>query len=185
MPSSSSTDVLDEATVTLITQVQQMKESKTPQQVEDYINKLQGLGRHLQLQEFRNWLNTKCNMPIQLRPRNMEPKEPMEAKQIEHWINEWAQKHAKGRKNNILKHFLRQEFKVAPYEKSRPCDGCQQNFMQFLLLPMRPHNMDSFDPDEHSLFCYSCCTEVSQMLSPGHWLLEHPAHIKQKNATRL
>ena len=57
MASSSTADVLDEATTTLIVGIKNMKESKTPQQVEDYIHKLQSLGRHMQLQQFRKWLN--------------------------------------------------------------------------------------------------------------------------------
>lgn len=173
MTSSSTADVLDEATTTLIAEVKQMKEAKTPQQVELYISKLQSLGRHPQLQDFRTWLNGKCNLPITLCPNNLDTKEFMEQAQIEIWIDEWTKAHAKGHEQRILRNFLRQDFNVRAHEKSQPCDGCHQQFMHFMLLPMRPHNMNMYDPNEHQLFCYHCCTEVSQMLSPGHWH-QHP-----------
>lgn len=175
MASSSTVDVLDEATMTLIADVKHMKEAKTPQQVELYITKLQALGRHLQLQDFRTWLNHKCHLPINIRPNNINTREYMDQEQIEEWIDQWTKNNAKGKEQRILRNFLRQDFGVQPNEKMQKCHGCQQPFMNFLLLPMRPHNMNKYDPDEHALFCYNCCTEVSQMLSPNHWLLSHPA----------
>ena len=90
-------------------------------------------------------------------------------------VHKLTKNNAKGKEQRILRNFLRQDFGVQPNEKMQKCHGCQQPFMHFLLLPMRPHNMNKYDPDEHALFCYNCCTEVSQMLSPNHWLLNHPA----------
>ena len=77
MASSSTADVLDEATTTLIVGIKNMKESKTPQQVENYIHKLQSLGRHMQLQQFPTWLNKQCGLPIEVRPSNVNTKEYM------------------------------------------------------------------------------------------------------------
>lgn len=177
MSSSSTADVLDEATVTLITQVKQMK-----QQVEHYITKLQSLGRCLQLQDFRTWLNKKCNLPINIRPQNVNTKEYMEQDQIQEWITEWTNKHSKGREQNVLRNFLLQEFSVVPEEKCHKCDGCNHQFMHFMLLPMRSHNMDMYDPDEYHLFCCNCCTEVSQLLSQDH--PEHQASERKKAMTQ-
>ena len=145
-----------------------MKESKTPQQVEDYIHKLQSLGRHMQLQKFRTWLNKQCGLPIEIRPNNINTKEYMQQDQIEQWINEWTQKNAKGTEQRVLKNFLLMDFAVQPNPKMQPRSSCEQQFMLFMLLPMKQHNMNTYDPDEHSLLCYNCCTEVGQMLHPGH-----------------
>ena len=151
MASSSTADVLDEATTTLIAEVKNMKESKTPQQVEDYIHKLQSLGRHMQLQKFRTWLNKQCGLPIEIRPNNINTKEYMQQDQIEQWINEWTQKNAKGTEQRVLKNFLRMDFAVQPNPKMQPCSSCEQQFMLlFMLLPMKQHNMNTYDPDEHS-----------------------------------
>ena len=169
---SSSADVLDEATTTLIADVKTMKEGKTPQQVEAYIHKLQSLGRHMQLQNFRTWLNKQCGLPIEIRPNNMNTKEFMQQDQVEQWITEWTQKNAKGTEQRVLRNFLRMDFAVQPNPKMQPCSSCEQPFMLFMLLPMKQHNMNTYDPDEHSLFCYNCCTEVGQMLHPGHRI--HP-----------
>ena len=172
MASSSTADVLDEATTTLIVEIKNMKESKTPQQVEDYIHKLQSLGRHMQLQKFRTWLNKQCGLPIEIRPSNINTKEYMNQDQIEQWINDWTKKNAKGTEQRVLKNFLLMDFAVQPNPKMQPCSSCEQQFMLFMLLPMKQHNMNTYDPDEHSLFCYNCCTEVGQMLHPGRHI--HP-----------
>ena len=167
MASSSTADVLDEATMNLIAGIQNMKESKTPQQVEDYIHKLQSLGRHMQLQKFRTWLNKQCGLPIEVRPSNINTKEYMRQDQIEQWINDWTKQNAKGNEQRVLKNFLLMDFAVQPNPKMQPCSNCDQQFMLFMLLPMKQHNMNTYDPDEHRLFCYNCCTEVGQMLHPG------------------
>lgn len=112
MASSSTADVLDEATTTLIVEIKNVKESKTPQQVEDYIHNLQSLGRHMQLQKFRTWLNKQCGLPIEIRPNNINTKEYMQQDQIEQWINEWTQKNAKGTEQRVLKNFLLMDFAV-------------------------------------------------------------------------
>ena len=183
MASSSTADVLDEATTTLIADVKNMKESKTPQQVEEYIHKLQSLGRHMQLQNFRTWLNKQCGLPIEIRPNNMNTKEYMQQDQIEQWITEWTQKNAKGTEQRVLKNFLRMDFAVQPNPKMHPCSSCEQPFMLFMLLPMKQHNMNTYDPDEHSLFCYNCCTEVGQMLHPGHNI--HPGQQSSERQKAL
>ena len=167
MASSSTADVLDEATMNLIVGIQNMKESKTPQQVEDYIHKLQSLGRHMQLQKFRTWLNKQCGLPIEVRPNNIDTKEYMRQDQIEQWINDWTKQNAKGNEQRVLKNFLLMDFAVQPNPKMQPCSNCDQPFMLFMFLPMKQHNMNTYDPDEHKLFCYNCCTEVGQMLHPG------------------
>jgi len=125
MASSSTADVLDEA----------------PQQVEDYIHKLQSLGRHMQLQKFRTWLNKQCGLPIEIRPSNINTKEYMQQDQIEQWINEWSKKNAKGTEQRVLRNFLLME----------PCSSCEQQFMLFMLLPMKQHNMNTYDPDDRQL----------------------------------
>ena len=170
MASSSTADVLDEATTTLIVGIKNMKESKTPQQVEDYINKLQSLGRHMQLQKFRTWLNAQCGLPIEVRPNNLNTQEYMRKDQIEQWIDEWTKEHARGNEQRVLKNFLMMDFAVQPNPKMHPCSNCEQQFMLFMLLPMKQHNMNTYDPDEHKLFCYNCCTEVGQMLHPGRYV---------------
>jgi len=109
----------------------------------------------------------------------------MEKDQIELWIEEWTQKHASGKERQALTNFLRQDFAVQPNEKMLPRSGCHQQFMRFLLLPMRQRNMDMYDPDEHSLFCYNCCTEVGQMLHPGHWIHQHPHQQASKRKKAL
>ena len=145
-------------------------ESKTPQQVEDYINKLQSLGRHMQLQKFRTWLNEQCGLPIEVRPNNLNTQEYMKKDQIEQRIDEWTKKHAKGNEQRVLKNFLMMDFAVQPNPKMQPCSNCEQQFMLFMLLPMKQHNMNTYDPDEHRLFCYNCCTEVGHMLHPGRYV---------------
>ena len=172
MASSSNADVLDEATTTLIVGIKNMKESKTPQQVENYIHKLQSLGRHMQLQQFRNWLNDQCGLPIEVRPSNINTQEYLNKDQIEQWINDWTKKNAKGSEQRVLKNFLLMDFavRVQPNPKMQPCSNCDQQFMLFMLLPMKQHNMNTYDPDEHRLFCYNCCTEVGQMLHPGRYV---------------
>ena len=160
--------------MTLIADVKHMKEAKTPQQIELYITKLQALGRHLQLQDFRTWLNHKCHLPINIRPNNINTREYMDQEQIEEWIDQWTKNNAKGKEQRLLRNFLRQNFAVQPNEKMQKCHGCQQPFMHFLLLPMtRLHNMNKYDLDEHALFCYNCCTEVSQMFESKPLVAEH------------
>lgn len=100
MASSSTADVLDEATTTLIAEVKQMKEAKTPQDVEQYIGKLQMLARHLQ---FRKWLHTKSQLPIEVRPNNFNAREYMDQSQIEAWIDKWTKNHAKNYEGRILR----------------------------------------------------------------------------------
>ena len=142
MASSSTVDVLDEATMTLIADVKHMKEAKTPQQVEhcrpclvcgplmnspmvwvcsfpcnvyhtkrscgrlkcarhviSVSTKLQALGRHLQLQDFRTWLNHKCHLPINICPNNTNTREYMDQEQIEEWIDQWTKNNAKGKED--------------------------------------------------------------------------------------
>ena len=148
MASSSNADVLDEATTTLIVGIKNMKESKTPQQVENYIHKLQSLGRHMQLQQFRNWLNDQCGLPIEVRPSNINTQEYLNKDQIEQWINDWTKKNAKGSEQRVLKNFLLMDFavRVQPNPKMQPCSNCDQQFMLFMLLPMKQHNMNTYDP---------------------------------------
>ena len=121
---------------------------------------------------LRTWLNKQCGLPIEIRPNNMNTKEFMQQDQVEQWITEWTQKNAKGTEQRVLRNFLRMDFAVQPNPKMQPCSSCEQPFMLFMLLPMKQHNMNTYDPDEHSLFCYNCCTEVGQMLHPGHRI--HP-----------
>ena len=99
MASSSTADVLDEATTTLIVGIKNMKESKTPQQIEDYINKLQSLGRRMQLQQFRTWLKDQCGLPISVRPSNLNTQHYMSKEQIEQWIEDWTKQNAQGTNN--------------------------------------------------------------------------------------
>eukprot|EP00434_Breviolum_minutum_P029661 symbB.v1.2.026219.t1/scaffold2601.1/size77851/4 len=110
MASSSTADVLDEATTTLIVGIKNMKESKTPQQIEDYIHKLQSLGRHMQLQQFRTWLKDQCGLPIAVRPSNLNTKEYMSKEQIEQWIEDWTTQNAQGNEQRVLKNFLLMDF---------------------------------------------------------------------------
>ena len=94
----------------------------------------------------------------------------MKKDQIELWIDEWTKQHAKGNEQRVLKNFLMMDFAVQPNPKMQPCSNCEQQFMLFMLLPMKQHNMNTYDPDEHRLFCYNCCTEVGQMLHPGRYV---------------
>ena len=123
MASSSTADVLDEATTTLIVGIKNMKESKTPQQIEDYIHKLQSLGRHMQLQQFRTWLKDQCGLPIAVRPSNLNTKEYMSKEQIEQWIEDWTTQHAQGNERRVLKNFLLMDFAVQPNQKMQPCSN--------------------------------------------------------------
>ena len=182
MASSSTADVLDEATTTLIVGIKNMKESKTPQQIEDYIHKLQSLGRHMQLQQFRTWLKDQCGLPIAVRPSNLNTKEYMSKEQIEQWIEDWTTQHAQGNERRVLKNFLLMDFAVQPNQKMQPCSNCEQPFMLFILLPMKQHNMNMYDPDEHKLFCYNCCTEVGQMLHPGRYVPPDQQAIERQKA---
>ena len=182
MASSSTADVLDEATTTLIVGIKNMKESKTPQQIEDYIHKLQSLGRHMQLQQFRTWLKDQCGLPIAVRPSNLNTKEYMSKEQIEQWIEDWTTQHAQGNERRVLKNFLLMVFAVQPNQKMQPCSNCEQPFMLFMLLPMKQHNMNMYDPDEHKLFCYNCCTEVGQMLHPGRYVPPDQQAIERQKA---
>eukprot|EP00434_Breviolum_minutum_P024288 symbB.v1.2.021448.t1/scaffold1853.1/size98709/4 len=182
MASSSTADVLDEATTTLIVGIKNMKESKTPQQIEDYIHKLQSLGRHMQLQQFRTWLKDQCGLPIAVRPSNLNTKEYMSKEQIEQWIEDWTTQNAQGNEQRVLKNFLLMDFAVQPNQKMQPCSNCEQPFMLFMLLPMKQHNMNMYDPDEHKLFCYNCCTEVGQMLHPGRYVPPEQQAIERQKA---
>ena len=182
MASSSTADVLDEATTTLIVGIKNMKESKTPQQIEDYIHKLQSLGRHMQLQQFRTWLKDQCGLPIAVRPSNLNTKEYMSKEQIEQWIQDWTTQHAQGNERRVLKNFLLMDFAVQPNQKMQPCSNCEQPFTLFMLLPMKQHNMNMYDPDEHKLFCYNCCTEVVQMLHPGRYVPPDQQAIERQKA---
>ena len=182
MASSSTADVLDEATTTLIVGIKNMKESKTPQQIEDYIHKLQSLGRHMQLQQFRTWLKDQCGLPIAVRPSNLNTQEYMSKEQIEQWIEDWTKQNAQGNEQRVLKNFLLMDFAVQPNQKMQPCSNCEQPFMLFMLLPMKQHNMNMYDPDEHKLFCYNCCTEVGQMLHPGRYVPPDQQAIERQKA---
>ena len=124
----------------------------------------------MQLQQFRTWLNDQCGLPIEVRPNNLNTQEYMNKDQIEQWINEWTKKNAKGNEQRVLKNFLLMDFAVQPNPKMQPCSNYEQQFMLFMLLPMKQHNMNTYDPDEHRLFCYNCCTEVGQMLHPGGYV---------------
>ena len=182
MASSSTADVLDEATTTLIVGIKNMKESKTPQQIEDYIHKLQSLGRHMQLQQFRTWLKDQCGLPIEVRPSNLNTQEYMSKEQIEQWIDDWTKQNAQGNEQRVLRNFLLMDFAVQPNQKMQPCSNCEQPFMLFMLLPMKQHNMNMYDPDEHKLFCYNCCTEVGQMLHPGRYVPPDQQAIERQKA---
>ena len=107
---------------------------------------------------------------IEVRPNNLNTQEYMKKDQIEQRIDEWTKKHAKGNEQRVLKNFLMMDFAVQPNPKMQPCSNCEQQFMLFMLLPMKQHNMNTYDPDEHRLFCYNCCTEVGQMLHPGRYV---------------
>ena len=74
-------DVLDEATLALISEIDQVHRSAQPQDTFKYVNSLMSLGRHLQLQEFRSWLNHKCGLPVAVRPSDVDLKEYMETEQ--------------------------------------------------------------------------------------------------------
>ena len=173
---------LHQATTTLIVGIKNMKESKTPQQIEDYIHKLQSLGRHMQLRQFRTWLKDQCGLPIAVRPSNLNTKEYMSKEQIEQWIEDWTTQHAQGNERRVLKNFLLMDFAVQPNQKMQPCSNCEQPFMLFMLLPMKQHNMNMYDPDEHKLFCYNCCTEVGQMLHPGRYAPPDQQAIERQKA---
>ena len=99
-------DVLDEATLALISEIDQVHRSAQPQDTVKYVNSLMSLGRHLQLQEFRSWLNHKCGLPVAVRPSDVDLKEYMEKEQIEAWIHEWAHQHATDRSGKMLSLFL-------------------------------------------------------------------------------
>ena len=117
-------DVLDEATLALISEIDQIHRSEKPQDTVKYVNSLMSLGRHLQLQEFRSWLNHKCGLPITVRPSDVDLKEYMETAQIEEWIHEWTQKHATDRSGRMLSLFLQHEFQVNVKDTMKPCNGC-------------------------------------------------------------
>ena len=169
-------DVLDEATLALISEIDQIHRSEKPQDTVKYVNSLMSLGRHLQLQEFRSWLNHKCGLPITVRPSDVDLKEYMETAQIEEWIHEWTQKHATDRSGRMLSLFLQHEFQVNVKDTMKPCNGCDQPYSTFLLIPMRTYKDGTYDPSDYHLFCYTCCTTTSGLLSPGHWLRDHPEH---------
>ncbi len=57
-------DVLDESTLALISEIDQVHRGQQQQDLVKYVNSLMSLGRHLQLQEFRSWLNQRCGLPI-------------------------------------------------------------------------------------------------------------------------
>ena len=134
------------------------------------------LGRHVQLQEFRSWLNHKCGLPIAVRPSDVDLNEYMDKEQIEAWIHEWTQNHATDRSGKMLRLFLQHEFKVDIKESMTPSNGCDQRYSSFLLMPMRAYKEGTYDPSDYHLFCYTCCTSTSGLLSPGHWLRDHPEH---------
>ena len=171
-------DVLDEATLALISEIDQVHRSEKPQDAFKYVNSLMSFGRHLQLQEFRSWLNHKCGLPITVRPSDVDLKEYMDTEQIEAWIHEWTQQHATDRSGRMLSLFLQHEFQVNVKDTMKPCNGCDQPYSTFLLklMPMRTYKEGTYDPSDYHLFCYTCCTTTSGLLSPGHWLREHPEH---------
>ncbi len=43
-------------------------------------------------------------------------------------------------------------------------------------MPMRAYKEGTYDPSDYHLFCYTCCTSTSGLLSPGHWLRDRPEH---------
>ena len=149
-----------------------------PQQpdVSKYVNTLLTVGRHTQLQDFRTWLNDKCGLPISVRPSDVNLAEYMDKEQIEAWISEWTQRHATGKSGKMLSLFLQHEFKVEIKPTMNLCNGCDQPFSSFLLMPMRAYKAGTYDPADYHLFCYTCCTSTAGLLSPGHWLREHPEH---------
>ena len=144
--------------------------------VAKYVNSLQTLGRHIQLQEFRSWLNDKCGLPVAVRPSDVNLAEYMDKEQIEAWISEWTQNNATDKSGRILRLFLQHDFQVDIKDTMKPCNGCDQPFSSFLLLPMRAYKDGTYDPADYHLFCYNCCTSTTGLLSPGHWLREHPEH---------
>ena len=154
----------------------QVHRGTNQQDVSKYVNSLMSLGRHLQLQEFRTWLNDRCGMPIAVRPSDVNLAEYMDTEQIEAWINEWTQNHASDRSGKIFRLFLQHEFKVDVKDSMKLCNGCDQPYSSFLLMPVWAYKAGTYDPLDYHLFCYTCCTSTSGLLSPDHWLREHPEH---------
>ena len=75
-------------------------------------------------------------MPIAVRPSDVDLAEYMDKEQSEAWINEWTQNHATDRSGKMLRLFLQHEFKVDIKESMKPCNGCDQLYSSFLLMPM-------------------------------------------------
>ena len=158
----------------LMSEIHQVHRGTNQQDVSKYVNSLMSLGRHLQLQEFRTWLNDKCGLPVAVRPSDVHLAEYMDKEQIEAWINEWTQNHATDRSGKIFRLFLQHEFQVDVKDSMQLCSGCAQPYSSFLLMPMRAYKTGTYDPLDYHLFCYTCCTSTSGLLSPGHWLRDHP-----------
>ena len=155
-------DVLDESTMALMSEIHQVHRGTSQQDVSKYVNSLMSLGRHLQLQEFRTWLNDKCGLPIAVRPSDVHLAEYMDKEQIEAWINEWTQNHASDRSGKIFRLFLQHEFQVDVKDSMKLCNGCNQPYSSFLLMPMRAYKAGTYDPLDYTCFA----TPVAPVL-PG------------------
>ena len=98
----------------------------------------------------------------------------MDKEQIEAWINDWTQNYATDRSGKMFRLFLQHEFQVDVKDSMHLCSGCAQPYSSFLLMPMRAYKTGTYDPLDYHLFCYTCCTSTSGLLSPDHWLRDHP-----------
>ena len=147
-------DVLDESTMALMSEIHQVHRGTNQQDVSKYVNSLMSLGRHLQLQEFRTWLNDKCGLPVAVRPSEVHLAEYMDKEQIEAWINDWTQNYATDRSGKMFRLFLQHEFQVDVKDSMHLCSGCSQPYSSFLLMPMRAYKTGTYDPQDYHLFCY-------------------------------
>ncbi len=75
----------------------------------------------------------------------------MDKEQIEAWINQWIRENATDQSGKMLCLFLAHEFQLDTNAKMKHCNGCDQPFTTFLLMPMRSYKDGTYDPSDYHL----------------------------------
>lgn len=184
MPSTS--EVLDEATTTLTNEMIHTKSPPIPRPWRNTSHSCRLWDATCNSTAFQNWLQTMTRIPFDTRLHLINAEHYMSKTQIEPWITEWTRNHGKGKEGRVLKNLTScKSSKYTTTPSMKQCRGCEQPFMTFLLMPIRPYNTSSYDPNDYQLFCYHCCTETSSLLSPGHLLTQYPDHQEHQRALAL
>ncbi len=151
---SSSADVLDEATMALINEMDHLQRSSQSQDIARYAQMQSLIADTPNSRSSAHGSTSSVDSPLKsahVCPCDIDAKECLDQAQIESWIATWTREHATGKSAKSLKLFLNEELKVCSDPKKQ-CNGCDQPFATFLLMPMRPNKAGTYDPEDYHLF---------------------------------